>query len=74
MDSISSDAADATQRHPLVCRHPESGKVGVFSCLGYIAAIEGLDPDESRDLLLELYRWQAVRSSGIATAGRRARC
>jgi len=58
MDIIYSDEADATQRHPLVCRHPESGKVAVFSCLGYIAAIEGLDPDESRDLLLELYRWQ----------------
>ena len=59
MDIIYSDEADATQRHPLVCRHPETGAVGVFSCLGYIAAIEGLDPDESRDLLLELYRWQS---------------
>jgi taurine dioxygenase len=58
MDIVYSDDADATHRHPLVCRHPESGKVGVFSCLGYIAAIEGLDPDESRELLLELYRWQ----------------
>lgn len=58
MDIISSDAAQATQRHPIVRRHPETGRLGLFGCAGYVTAIDGLDEDESRELLSAWFRWQ----------------
>ena len=53
-----SEDARKTQKHPLVRKHPETGKKSVFSCFGYISGIEGMPEDESKDLLLELYQWQ----------------
>jgi taurine dioxygenase len=53
-----SEAALATQRHPLVQRHPETGEEALFSCLGYIVGIEGMDDAHAYALLLELLRWQ----------------
>jgi taurine dioxygenase len=53
-----SDAAMATQLHPIIREHPETGRLGIFSCLGYIIGIEGLPTTEARELLGELYRWQ----------------
>lgn len=58
MDIRLSDAALATQTHPLVRCHPESGEPAVFGCVGYIIAVEGLADDESRALLLDLLAWQ----------------
>jgi taurine dioxygenase len=58
MTIVVSDAALATQAHPLVRRHPETGREGVFSTLGYIVGIEGMDDAEALPLLTELYRWQ----------------
>ncbi len=58
MTIITSPAAEATQTHPLVRRHPETGRNGVFSTLGYIIGIEGMDDGEATELLVELYRWQ----------------
>lgn len=58
MDIRSGESAMATQRHPLVRAHPETGRPGIFGCIGYIIAIEGLGDDEARDLLHELLRWQ----------------
>lgn len=58
MRIITSEEALATQQHPLVRRHPETGVECVFSCLGYIIGIEGMPDDEARDLLFELYQWQ----------------
>ena len=54
---VSKDARK-TQKHPLVRKHPETGKKSVFSCFGYISGIEGMPEDEAKDLLLELYQWQ----------------
>ena len=53
-----SEEAYATQLHPLVRIHPETGAETLYSVLGYIIGIDGMDPDEARALLGELYAWQ----------------
>ena len=50
--------AEATQLHPLIRAHPEIGRLGLFSCFGYIIGIEGMDDAEALPLLIELYGWQ----------------
>ena len=52
-------SANATQAHPLVHRHPETGEEALFSTLGYIIGIEGMTQSESLALLTELAQWQA---------------
>jgi taurine dioxygenase len=59
MDIRPSADARRTQRHPLIRAHPETGRLGFFSTLGYIVGIEGLPEDESLDLLRELHQWQS---------------
>ncbi len=58
MDIRPSDTAMATQLHPLIRAHPETGRLGFFSCLGYIIGIDGMPDDQARSLLSELFRWQ----------------
>ncbi|HEV7692625.1 MAG TPA: TauD/TfdA family dioxygenase [Hyphomonadaceae bacterium] len=58
MDIRPSREAEKTQLHPLIRRHPETGREGLFSCFGYIIGIEGMSEAESTPLLLELYQWQ----------------
>jgi taurine dioxygenase len=58
MDIRPSREAEATQLHPLIRRHPETGREGLFSCFGYIVGIEGMPEAESTPLLLDLYKWQ----------------
>jgi taurine dioxygenase len=58
MDIRPSRSAEATQLHPIIRRHPETGREGLFSCFGYIVGIEGMSEAESTPLLLELYAWQ----------------
>lgn len=58
MDIRPSADADAVQRHPLIRKHPETGREGLFSCFGYIIGIEGMDDAEAVPLLVELYHWQ----------------
>lgn len=58
MDIRPSDEAMATQLHPIIREHPETGQLGVFSCIGYIIGIEGMADDAARELLFELYAWQ----------------
>ena len=58
MDIRPSDTAMATQIHPLVRPHPETGRLGFFSCLGYIIGLDGVPDDEARTLLTELFEWQ----------------
>ncbi|MEO7128012.1 MAG: TauD/TfdA family dioxygenase, partial [Rhodoferax sp.] len=38
-----SNTAAKTQLHPLIRKHPETGREGLFSCFGYIIGIEGMD-------------------------------
>lgn len=58
MDIRPSDAAMATQEHPLVRAHPETGRLGFFSCRGYIIGLVGVPDDEALPLLNELFEWQ----------------
>lgn len=58
MDIRPSEAALATQTHPLVPSHPETGRRGFYSTLGYIIGIEGMDEAEAIPLLMELQAWQ----------------
>jgi taurine dioxygenase len=58
MDIRPSTAALATQLHPIIRAHPETGHLGLFSCLGYIVGIDGMADDQARDLLFEMYAWQ----------------
>ena len=53
-----SGAAAKTQLHPLIRKHPETGREGLFSCFGYIIGIEGMDDAEATPLLTQLYEWQ----------------
>ncbi len=58
MDIRPSPAARATQPHPFIRRHPETGREGLFSCLGYIIGFEGVPDEDALPLLYELYQWQ----------------
>ena len=53
-----SDSARATQLHPFIRAHPETGRLGLFSCFGYIIGFDGMDDAEAMPLLTELYQWQ----------------
>jgi taurine dioxygenase len=52
------ESAMATQLHPIIRNHPETGRPGIFGCIGYIIGIDAMPDDEARDLLIELYQWQ----------------
>ncbi len=58
MDIQPSEEALAEQMHPILRKHPETGREGVFGCAGYITGFVGIDEDESMKLLGELYAWQ----------------
>lgn len=58
MDIRPSDEAMATQLHPIIREHPETRRLGVFSCIGYIIGIDGMADDAAREILAELYAWQ----------------
>jgi len=52
------ESAYATQTHPFIRTHPETGAETLYSTLGYIIGVEGMDDEEARLLLGELYHWQ----------------
>ncbi len=58
MDIRPSDDAAATQLHPVIRAHPETQRLGLFGCIGYIIGLDGVSTDESGPLLAELYEWQ----------------
>ncbi|MFC0589191.1 TauD/TfdA dioxygenase family protein [Novosphingobium aquiterrae] len=59
MDIRPDESARATQTHPLVPAHPETGRRGFYSTLGYIVGIEGMADSAAFPLLLELQQWQS---------------
>jgi taurine dioxygenase len=59
MAIIYSDDALATQLHPLVQVHPETGRKALFLSPGYTIDVEGMDSAEAQALLMELYAHQA---------------
>lgn len=52
------ESANATQLHALIQPHPETGEEAIFSTLGYIVGIEGMEQPEAIALLSELAQWQ----------------
>jgi len=58
MDIRPSDAAMATQLHPIVRDHPETGRPGLFGCIGYVIGIDAMPEEDARPLLVEWYQWQ----------------
>jgi len=58
MDIRPSEVAMATQLHPIIRAHPETGRDAIYGCIGYIIGIDGMDDDEGGALLMELYAWQ----------------
>ena len=48
MDIRPSEDAQATQLHPIIRQHPETGRPGMFGCIGYIIGIDGMPDDEVR--------------------------
>ncbi len=50
--------ARQVRRHPIILKHPESGRDTLLGCIGYIMGVEGMPDDEAFQLLLELYEWQ----------------
>ena len=53
------EEARQEQIHPLVPAHPETGRRGFYSTLGYIVGIEGMDDEDAFPLLREIAAWQA---------------
>ena len=58
MAIIFNDTALKTRLHPLIKRHPETGRDALFVNPGYTIGIDGMTPDESRDVLLQLFKHQ----------------
>lgn len=59
MAIVTSDAARATQLHPLIRTHPETGRRALYCSLAYTIGIEGMDDDEANALLGELFGYLA---------------
>ncbi len=55
----SDDALTAEHRHPMIARHPETGREGIYGCIGYITGFVDMGETESMALLAELYAWQS---------------
>lgn len=58
MDIRSSDAALSTHTHDILRNHPETGRKAIFSSAAYITGFEGMEPEASNELLMDLYHWQ----------------
>lgn len=58
MKIVASDTAYATQTHPLIRPHRETGADTLYGCIGYIIGVDGMDDDEATALLMEVYAWQ----------------
>ena len=58
MDIRPSDDAEATQLHPIILHHPETGREALFGCAGYIIGIDGMEQAEAWELITEIFRWQ----------------
>jgi len=54
-----SEEAEATQEHPLVCKHPETGKPSLFFNPTYVRGLKGpgLETEEEKNLMKWLNQW-----------------
>ncbi len=58
MEIRPSETALATQLHPIIQTHPESGVDAIFGCAGYITGFDNMTEADSTTLLMDLYSWQ----------------
>ena len=58
MKILFSEQANKSEPHTSIAKHPESGAETIFGTVGYIHTILGLEPEESRQLIMDLYAWQ----------------
>ena len=72
MDIVASDNAMATQRHPLIRLHRESGRPALFCSLAYTIGIEGMDDDDATALPSSSPASSPGRRTPTATTGNRA--
>lgn len=56
MQILPSDEAHQVRTHPMVVRHPRTGRAALFVNPVYTTGIEGMDPAESAPLLQRLYQ------------------
>ncbi len=56
MQVLPSDDAFAVTTHPVVVRHPRTGRAALFVNPVYTTGIEGMDPAEAQPLLQRLYQ------------------
>ena len=58
MKILFSEQANKSEPHPIIAKHPESGAETIFGTVGYIHTILGLEAENSRQLIMDLYAWQ----------------
>ena len=58
MDIRASNEAFSKQLHPIIKKHPETKREGIFGTIGYIIGIDGMDNQDAMKLLMELSAWQ----------------
>ncbi|MEM9203511.1 MAG: TauD/TfdA family dioxygenase, partial [Actinomycetota bacterium] len=58
MKIVVSEDAYATQTHPLIRTHPETGDEAIYSSLAYIIGLEGMEREQFLEIMLEVYAWQ----------------
>ena len=63
MDIRPDESANATHLHPIVREHPETGRLGLFSCFGYIIGIDG--KPRVLDLRTLLKQWLKFRTTTV---------
>jgi taurine dioxygenase len=59
MDIRYSEDALARQAHPIIKKHPETGRDGIFGTFGYTIGIEDMEYQDAMQLLIELSNWQS---------------
>ncbi len=60
MDIRASDEAFSKQLHPIIKKHPETKREGIYGTIGYIIGIDGMDNKDAMKLLMELSAWQCL--------------
>ncbi len=55
---LPSEEANEVRTHPLLRPHPETGRLGLYGCLGYIIGIEGMSDEDALQLLMDTLAWQ----------------
>ena len=58
MKILASEEARKREQHPMIRKHPETGRPALYSTFGYIQGFVGMDKAQSDALLMDLYLYQ----------------